>query len=129
MRTKHLAKQPYTTKLPRNPAANAPMFYRRLLTIWFLLFTLNSSVAWAFSDHATGEHNVSQATDSSDGNQSPLWGADTCDDHCGHFSAHVVALIPNAAELSLATSSAAVYVSQQIPDSREPVPPFQPPIT
>jgi len=124
-----LARQPDTTKLARNSAANAHMFFKRLLTIWFLLFTLNSSVVWAFSDHATGEHNVSQASDSSDGNPAPLWNADTCDDHCGHFSAHAVALIPNTAELSLTTSSAAVYVSQQIPDSREPVPPFQPPIT
>ncbi len=123
-----MAKQPYTTKLPRNPAANAHMFFKRLLTLWFLLFTLNSSVAWAFSDHATGDCKVLQASDSNDGNPSPLWATDTCDDHCGHFSAHIVAFISTATELTSVSSSAAVYLSQQIPDSREPVPPFQPPI-
>jgi len=128
IRAQDLARQPYTTKLPRNPAANAHMFFKRLLTIWFLLFTLNSSVAWAFSDHLAGEYDGSEASDSGTGHPAPVQDRNTCDDHCGHSSAHVVALIFTSTGLALVTESAAVHISQQIPDSRKPAPPFQPPI-
>lgn len=105
------------------------MFFKRLLTIWFLLFTLSSSVAWAFSGHPAGERGVAQASDTSDGQPSPLRDSGSCDDHCGHSSAHVVALISTTAALNVETESADFYVSQRIPDSRQPAPPFQPPIS
>jgi len=105
------------------------MFFKRLLTIWFLLFTLNSSVAWAFPDYSAGEHGVSQVNDKGDGHPSPFRHSNTCDDHCAHSSAHVVALISATAALELETEAAASHVYQRIPDSRKPAPPFQPPIS
>ncbi|NIA01388.1 MAG: hypothetical protein GWP13_01250 [Planctomycetia bacterium] len=105
------------------------MFFKRLLTIWFLLFTLNSSVAWAFSDHPAGEHGVAQASDTGDGHPSPLQDSGSCDDHCSHSSAHVVALISTTAALKSESGSVVFYFYQRIPGSLDLVPPFQPPIS
>lgn len=105
------------------------MFFKRLLIAWFILFTLNSSIAWAFSDHSTDEHAVSQASDNNDGQPSRIRIGDTCNDHCGHSSAHAVALISITAALNIETESADFYVCQRIPDSRQPAPPFHPPIS
>ncbi|HEC26303.1 MAG TPA: hypothetical protein ENI67_02720, partial [Gammaproteobacteria bacterium] len=88
-----------------NPAANVLMFFKQLLTTWFLLFTLGSSVTWAFSDHPAAEHDA-QVSDSSDMWSPSFSGNNSCDDHCGHSSAHVVALIPTSAVLEPETDSA-----------------------
>ena len=124
---RHLANHPGRTKLPDDPAATAPMFFKRLLTIWFLLFTLSSSVAWAFPDQSVNGHHDPVQVDNN-GHPSPLQ-ADTCDDHCGHFSAHIVALISTAASLNSRARPTVFYFYQRIPGSRDPVPLFQPPIS
>ena len=105
------------------------MFFKRLLTVWFILFTLNSSMAWAFSDHSAEEHAVSQAGDNNDEQPSRIRDGDTCNDHCSHSSAHTVALISTTAALNIEAESTDFHVCQRIPDSRQPAPPFQPPIS
>ena len=105
------------------------MLFKRLLTIWFLLFTLNSSFAWASADHPAKGYDASQADSNSGEHPSPLQQNDTCNDHCGHFSAHVVALISTTAAFKSESGSAVFYFYQRIPGSLDPVPPFQPPIS
>jgi len=105
------------------------MFFKRLLTIWFLLFTLNSSVAWAFPDNlpVAGDRHA-LADDGQHKHPLPWQHDENCDDHCGHFSAHVVALISTTAAFQPAPRSTVFCFSQRIPGSRDPAPPFQPPI-
>ncbi|MFQ5644152.1 MAG: hypothetical protein ACE5FQ_10720 [Thiogranum sp.] len=84
-------------------------------------------MAWASSFISAVGHDASQADDN--GQPSPLQQNDSCDDHCAHSSAHVVALISAATTLRPEPRSAVFYFYQRIPGSRTPAPPFQPPIS
>ena len=107
------------------------LLFKRLLTIWFLFFTLSSSVAWAVSDHAgDGDGAGMHVVDNGDnGLDAPLtWGGDGCQDRCCHASAHFIGLIASH------TFFVALTVSDDIRFSEQPLlsfalsPPFHPPI-
>jgi hypothetical protein len=105
------------------------MLFKRFLTIWFLLFTLISSTAWATSDHADDNHNGSLSSEAAGDHQPfPSWADDACDDHCDHASAHVVGLISTVTSIKPAATAPITVIPISIPASHDPSPLFQPPI-
>lgn len=105
------------------------MFFKRLFTIWFLLFTLISGAAWAMDDHAEEGHGAA-VFDAATGHDEPLpWSPDDCSDHCCHAAAHVVALIGRTcASMETGPSSVDLMLSDTYPDSLPLAPPYHPPI-
>lgn len=105
------------------------MLIKHLLTVWFLVFTLSSSVAWANAGHDDQNH-ATPSMDKSMGHDEPLpWQNDGCSDHCCHAAAHVVALIGGVSlVIALEALSADLPISGTPPYSWPLAPPYHPPI-
>lgn len=106
-----------------------PLLFKRLLTIWFLFFTLSSSVAWAVSDHV-GDGDSVHVADSSDSlPDSPLpWSDDGCQDRCCHAGAHFIGMIASHTLFTALTVSDDIRFSEQPLLSFALSPPYHPPI-
>jgi len=106
------------------------MFFRHLFIIWFFLFTLTSSVAWAVGDHSEQDHSHgSIALDSGIDHEEPLpWAQDGCSDHCCHASAHALGLVSYISGLTVVPLPDHFLVSESTPSSLTLTPPFHPPI-
>jgi heme O synthase-like polyprenyltransferase len=105
------------------------MIFKHLLTVWFLVFTLMSSVAGACAGHGDDNH----ATPAIDASMAldkllPLQN-DSCPDHCCHAAAHVVALIGRACACMTASPlSMGLMLFDTHPNSLPIAPPYHPPI-
>jgi hypothetical protein len=104
------------------------MFFRRLFTIWFFLFTLASSAAWAMDDHSEIDHGNTALETGSDPDEPLPWSEDCCSDHCCHASAHALGLISTANASAVLPLSDHVVFSESTPHSLTLSPPFHPPI-
>ncbi|MGB5297158.1 MAG: hypothetical protein WBM52_22470 [Thiogranum sp.] len=104
------------------------MYLRRLFTIWFLLFTLTSSAAWAMDDHSADHHGNSALEADSDHGKPLPWSQDDCADHCCHASAHAMGLISFTTDIAVRPLSDSLFVSENTPGSLTLAPPFHPPI-
>ena len=68
------------------------MFLKQFFTLWYLVFALLSSSAWALTDHQNDDHGSLSST--GHGHDTVLSLTDDgCDDHCCHAAAHTVALL------------------------------------
>ncbi|VAW77685.1 hypothetical protein MNBD_GAMMA13-1187 [hydrothermal vent metagenome] len=105
------------------------MLFKRLLTIWFLLFTLASNTAWADSDHDDGGYGGDLYTESVSDHPSSIWSDDACADHCDHASVHALGLISSIAIFSPAARPPVTLVPISKLLSREFSPLHHPPIT
>ncbi|TCK17867.1 hypothetical protein DFR30_1119 [Thiogranum longum] len=106
------------------------MLFKRLLTAWFLVFTLMNSVAWAYAGHGDENHDV-LTTDVPVDQDKPLpWQNDSCEDHCCHATAHVIGLI-GGLHTGIAVGPLPVDppFSDTYPLSYSLAPPYHPPIT
>jgi len=108
------------------------LLFKRLLTIWFLFFTLSSSVSWAVSSHVDADNGAGVHAAGNSGNlpdDAPLtWGDDGCQDRCCHASAHFIGLIASHTFFVALTVSDDIRFSEQPPLSFSLSPPFHPPI-
>jgi len=104
------------------------MVFRRLFTIWFVLFTLTSSVAWAMGDHMEEDHGVTALKISSIHDEPLPWSQDACSDHCCHASAHSIGLIASMVGVAVPPLVDNELVSESLPISLTLSPPFRPPI-
>ena len=104
------------------------MVFRRLFTIWFLLFTLISSVAWAVDDHSEHGHGDTVLEAGADHDEPLPWSQDGCSDHCCHASAHALGLIVFTSGVAVLPLSDNAFVSEITPHSLTPSPPYHPPI-
>ena len=105
------------------------MIFKRLLTAWFLVFTLMSSVAGACAGHSDENH-ATPAIDASMDLDKPLpWQNDDCPDHCCHAAAHVVALTGGASTaITVDPLSVDLPFYATHPRSWLLAPPYHPPI-
>ena len=104
------------------------MVFRRLFTIWFMLFTLTSSVAWAMDDHSEDHHGQAAYEADFDHDEPLPWSQDDCADHCCHASAHAMGLILFTTDIVVPYLSEHYFVSEHTPRSLTLTPPFHPPI-
>ena len=104
------------------------MLFRRLFTIWFMLFTLASSVAWAVGEHGDHGHLNTVLESGSDHDEPLPWSQDGCSDHCGHATAHALGLIAFSTGMAVIPLPDNVFVSEATPRSLSLSPPFHPPI-
>lgn len=105
------------------------MLFKRLLTVWFIVFTLISSVAWAYAGHGDENHATSAIDASMDLDKPQPWQNDDCSDHCCHASAHVVALTGGVgASIALGPLSFDLPFFDTHPHSWPLAPPYHPPI-
>ncbi|HHJ15704.1 MAG TPA: hypothetical protein ENJ80_03305 [Gammaproteobacteria bacterium] len=105
------------------------LLFKRLLTIWFLFFTLSSSVAWAVSSHVDADGSAHVVDNGDSLPDTPLtWGDDGCQDRCCHASAHFIGLIASHTFFVALTVSDDIRFSEQPPLSFSLSPPFHPPI-
>lgn len=104
------------------------MLFKRILTVWFILFTLVSSVSWAVSDHpedSLANHAAAQAFD-----HDPVspWVDDGCSDHCCHAGAHVLGILSPSITFAEGERSQDIAASARFLFTLVLPPPFQPPI-
>lgn len=101
---------------------------KHLFTIWFLLFTLTSSAAWALDDHSEeSDGHVVVLADSDHGDPLP-WSEDDCADHCCHAGAHVMGLIPTSINVVTIFSVNSISLANLTFLSAYLAPPYHPPI-
>jgi hypothetical protein len=105
------------------------MFFRCFFSIWFLLFTLTSSIAWAQDDHLDESHHKLALEFASDHDGPLPWLQDGCSDHCCHASAHALGIITSVIDIDTAPLADNVFVTDSLPLSLTLSPPFRPPIT
>jgi hypothetical protein len=105
------------------------MLFKRLLTVWFFVFTLAGNPAWAdvgFCEECPGS---AVAAETADQDRPLPWQIDACADHCCHASAHVVALVSGMNANPVARPQAVSFdLADTYPDSRPLAPPYHPPI-
>lgn len=66
--------------------------FTRILALWFLLFTLMSSTAWACAECSELAASTAGFAQASDPHPIHLWSGDRCQDHCGHAVAHLIGI-------------------------------------